>query len=88
MYFEFFAGGVWAPTVFVLQNLRSKIFWNFFIYIALWTEFFRGGLGQFFFGHAKFEVKNFLEYFHLQNTLDSEFVRRGPRHQLYWLNQI
>ena len=30
-----------------------------------------------FFGHTKFEVKNFSEFFHLQSALDSEFLRRG-----------
>ena len=35
------------------------------------------GLGTNFFGHAKFEVKNFSELFHLQSTLDSELFRGG-----------
>ena len=43
----------------------------------LGTEFFRGGSEATFFGHVKFEVKNFLEFFHLQSTLDSEFFRGG-----------
>ena len=32
-----------------------------------------------FFVHAKFEVKNFSEIFHLQSTLDSEFFRGGVK---------
>ena len=32
-----------------------------------------------FFGHSKFEVKKFSEFFHLQSTLDSEFFRGGVR---------
>ena len=30
-----------------------------------------------FFGHTKFEVKYFLEFFRLQNALDSEFFVGG-----------
>ena len=30
-----------------------------------------------FFGHSKFEVKNFLGFFNLQSTVDSEFFARG-----------
>ena len=30
-----------------------------------------------FFGHTKFEVKNFLEFFNLQSDVDSEFLRLG-----------
>ena len=30
-----------------------------------------------FFGHAKVGVKNFSEFFHLQNTMDSKFFRKG-----------
>ena len=36
-----------------------------------------------FFGHMKFEVKNFLKFFHLQSTVDSEFFKRGFGHQLF-----
>ena len=32
-----------------------------------------------FFHHTKFEVNIFLEFFHLQITLDSEFFREGVR---------
>ena len=61
----------------VMLNLKSKFFRNFFFYRALWTEFFRWGSGPTLFGHAKFETKNFLEYFCLQSTLDSKFFRGG-----------
>ena len=60
-----FSEGVSGHHLFLVTlNLRSKIFWNFFVYRVLWTEFFRGGdWGPTFFGHAKFEVKYFLEIF-------------------------
>ena len=40
-------------------NLKLKFFLNFFIYRVLWTEFFRGGCGPIYFGHAKIETQNF-----------------------------
>ena len=44
----FFGRGlVWAPTFLVTPNLRLKNFWNFFLYRAHRTEFFRGGLANF-----------------------------------------
>ena len=44
----------------------------------------RGGVwAPNFFCHAKFEDKNFSEFFHLQSALDSElFSGRGSLHQL------
>ena len=42
------------------------------------------GLGTNFFGHAKFEVKNFSELFHLQSTLDSELFRGGVGAQTFF----
>ena len=42
------------------------------------NEFFRLGVwAPTFFGHAKFEVKNFSECFHLHSAVDSEFFARG-----------
>ena len=62
----------------VTLNLMSKIFWNFLLTegSALWI-FQSGCLATNFFGHTKFEVKIFLEFFSLQSTLDSEFFRGG-----------
>ena len=62
----------------VMLNLRSKIFRNFSIYKALWTlNFFIED--EFclphFLGHTKLEVQSFWDFFHLQNILDSEFLR-------------
>ena len=46
----------------VMPNLMSRIFQNFFL--ALLTEFFRGGVQTpTFFGNSKFSTKNFLEFF-------------------------
>ena len=87
-----FWGGDWSrhQHFLVMLNLRSKNFQNFFIYRALRTlNFLEGGVwyqlflerglvqAPTFFGHAKLEVKNFLELFHSQCTLDSEFLRGG-----------
>ena len=58
-------------------NLKSKIFRNFFLYQALWTEFFREGSGPTFFGDAKFDLKKLWEFFALSSALDFEFVGRG-----------
>ena len=39
------------------------------------SDFFRGGVyAPTFFGDAKFEVQKFSEFFHLQTTMDSEFL--------------
>ena len=62
----------------VMPNLRPKNVQNFFIYRALWTlNVHRGSLGTNFFGHAKIEVKNFSEFFHLQSAVDAEFFTGG-----------
>ena len=60
-------------------NLRLKIFWNLFIYRELWNLNCSGEgfLGINSFGHCKFEVKIFLEFFRLQSTVDSELFRGG-----------
>ena len=34
---EFIRGAVWAPTLFGHAKFEVKIFWEFFIYRALWT---------------------------------------------------
>ena len=73
-----FSEVVSGPQLFLVTlNLRSQIFWIFFIFRALGTLncSWRGFWAQTFFGHAKFEVKNFSEIFHLQSALDSEFFR-------------
>ena len=64
-----------------LQTWGQKFFRNFFIYIALWTLNFseRGVWAPNFLSHVKFEVKIFLEFLHLTNTVDSEFVREASR---------
>ena len=42
------------------------------------SEFLRLGVwAPMFFGHTKFEVKNFWEFFYLQSAVDSEFLRLG-----------
>ena len=54
------------------------MFWNFLIYKVLWTlNFFidRGFCAPIFFGHTKFEVKSFLEFFSLLSALDQIFQR-------------
>ena len=63
-----------------MQNLRLKNFWEFFHFqSALHSEFFRGGVrAPTFFGHAKFEVKNFSEFFPLPSTKDCIFQRGCP----------
>ena len=80
----YFFGNRWSrhQLFLVTPNLRSKIFQNFFLYLALWfLNFisFREGLvsALAFFGHSKFYVKNFSEFFPLPNTLDSEFFGEG-----------
>ena len=44
----------------------------------LWTLNLSGGVSshQLFSGHAKFEVKNFQSFFHLQIAVDSDFFAR------------
>ena len=80
-------GGGSGQKLFLLTlNLKSKFFWNFLIYRVLCTlNFSQGGIwAPSFFGHAKLEVKNFLEFFYLQSTLDSEFFTgRGSGYQLF-----
>ena len=63
---EFFIGGVWSLTLSVMPNLTPKIFRNFLVYRALWTEFFRGGCEATFFGYAKFETKKYFGMFLLR----------------------
>ena len=54
----------------VMPNYTSKNFQNFFLYWVLWTEFFgKRGTGTNFFGHSKFQVKNFSEFFPLLRAL-------------------
>ena len=49
------------------------------------SGFFKGGdWAPTFFGHAKFEVKNFLEFFHLQSGLDSGFSSQGVSGHQYF----
>ena len=47
--------------------------------------FLEGGIrAPTFFGHSKFEVKKFSEFFPLPSTLDSEYFGEGGcRHQLF-----
>ena len=49
--------------------LRSKCFQNFFLYQALWSQFFRGWLWPNFFGQIKYKFKKFSEYFTLPRAL-------------------
>ena len=58
----------------VMLNWRSKIFRNFLVYRVSWTLNFSEGVSR----HQLFLVTlNFLEFFHLQSTLDSELFRGG-----------
>ena len=70
---------LWTLNFLVLPNLRSKIFQKYFLYQVLWTLNFLEGevCAPIFFGHSKFEVKNFSEFFPLLSSLVSEFVRGG-----------
>ena len=75
-----FSQGVFRHQhVFVLPNFTRKIFRYFFLYCALWTLnlSMKGVQVPTFLGHAKFEVKDFSEFFCLQSALDSEFFRGG-----------
>ena len=72
---EFFTGrgqgtnNCWSHQLFlVMPNLKPKSFSEFFnLESALDSEFFAGGIwAPTFFGHTKFEVKNFSEFFHWQ----------------------
>ena len=59
----------------VILNLRLKNLGilSFTEHLGLWI-FNAGGLwSPIFFGHVKFEVKNFLEFFNLQSATESEF---------------
>ena len=85
---EFFRGGVFAPTFFGHAKYQVKNFLDFFVYRALWADFFRGAPGPIFFGLAKFNAENFSEFFCLQCTQDSEFLRGGVWHQLFLSCQI
>ena len=72
---KFWGGGSGHQLFLVMPNLKSKKFQNFFLYWVLLTEFFGGVVQtQTFYGHAKFETKNFSEFFPLQTTLDSESI--------------
>ena len=74
---EFVRGWGFGYQLFlVMLNLRSKTFQNFFIYGGVWTVNFSEGVSS----HQLFLVTlNFLEFFHLQSTLDSELFRGGVR---------
>ena len=39
-----------------------------------------------FFGHAKFEVKIFSEFFQLQSAVDAEFFTGGSGYQLFFVH--
>ena len=41
---NFFRGGVWTNIFWLCQIWDLTIFWNFFLYQVLWTEFLRGGV--------------------------------------------
>ena len=57
---EFFRRVSGHQLFLVTLNLRSKIFQIFLIYRVQWMmNFLEGSLGTNFFGHPKFEVKNF-----------------------------
>ena len=68
---EFFGGGVWVPTFFVMHHLRPKNFFEFFhLQSALDSEFLRGSVwAPTFFGHTKFEVKTFFGIFFIYRVL-------------------
>ena len=61
---------------FIMPNLTPKILRNVFLYQALWTEFFRGGLGQLFLVMPNLRPKIFWNFF-LYQALWTEFFRRG-----------
>ena len=69
---EFVRGrGVQAPTILVMVNLISKIFWNLLIYRALWMlNVSQMVWAPTFFHHREFEVKIFSEFFPLPSALD------------------
>ena len=64
---EFYRGGVRAPTFLVTQNLSKKFFGIFSFTNCSSVR------APTFFGHAKFEVKTFSEFLHLQSAVDSDF---------------
>ena len=82
---EFFTGGSGHQLILVTPNFRSNFFWNFLLYCTLWPLNLsgRGVWAPSFFGHTKFEVKNFWEFFHLQSAVDSESFAQGSGHQLF-----
>ena len=51
----------------------------------LWTELFREGSGKTVLVITYLRPKIFLEFFHLQNTRDSEFFDGGVRPQAFWV---
>ena len=67
----FWRRGLRHQLLLVMPNLEPKIFQNFFLYRALWIlNWSRDGVqAPMFFGHAKFEVKKFENYFPLLSTL-------------------
>ena len=73
----------------VMSNLKPKIFWNFFLYRVFWTEFFEDrGFCTNIFGHCKFQVKNFLEFFPLLSTLALNLSGGLSGHLYFWSYQI
>ena len=74
---NFSQGGSTHQFFLVMPNLRAKNFLDFFhLQSALDSEFFRWSIQEpTFFGHSKFEVKKFSEFFPLLSTLDRIFQR-------------
>ena len=74
---EFLTGGRLGTNFFlVMLNFRLKFFQNFLFHTVLWMpNFSKGVLGQLFLVMPNLRPKNFLEFFHLQSALDSEFFR-------------
>ena len=74
----------------VMLNLRSKLFQNFFNLHSILNSEFLGGRGsghQSFFGHAKFEVKIFLEFFSFTKHSGLNFSE-GVWENFFGLSQI
>ena len=66
--------GICVPIFFGHAKFEVKNLSEFFNYRALWTLNFSKEVSE----HQLFLVTlNFLEFFHLQSTLDCEFFRRG-----------
>ena len=77
-------GGSAHQLFLVTLNLRSKCFENFFLYYVLWTLNLSGDVqAPIFFGHAKFEVQIFSEFFLLLSTLNWIFWKEGSRYQIF-----